>query len=111
MSHGKLGPNGFASVDPKFAQWTMDDHIAYDVPAFLHLVRHHTGANQVIWIGHSMGGIVALAHLGRFPNPGIARLVTVGSQVTMSETQLPKQFIAEMIQNRRRQLTGQLTGP
>ena len=30
-------------VDPRYANWTLDDHIAYDVPALVHLVRRRTG--------------------------------------------------------------------
>ena len=29
----------------------MDHHIAYDVPALVRLVRHHTRATEVTWIG------------------------------------------------------------
>jgi pimeloyl-ACP methyl ester carboxylesterase len=110
LSRGKLAPTGYATADPKSANWTLDHHIAYDVPAFVKLVRHHTQAPEVTWIGHSMGGIVALSHLTRFENPGIGRLVTVGSQVTMPDGQLAIQFVREMIETRGQMLTGQLTG-
>jgi len=105
-TNGRLAPTGYASLDPKYAKWNLDDHIVYDVTAFVHLVRRRTGAPQVAWVGHSMGGIIALAHLGRFQNPGIGRLVTVGSQVTMPDGQLAVQFLNEMIQLRQGQLTG-----
>jgi len=110
LTRGKTPPNGFASLDPKYAQWTMDDHIRHDVPALVTLVRRHTGAQQVAWVGHSMGGIVALCHLARYPNPGIGRLVTVGSQVTMPEGQVAGKFLQEMLLTRQRQLSGELTG-
>lgn len=90
---GKFGPTDYASVDPKYSNWTMDDHIAQDVPAFVSLVRRQTGAAQVSWVGHSMGGMVALAHLARFQNPGIGKVVTVGSQMTMPNGQVPLQFL------------------
>lgn len=104
---GRIAPTGYASIDPKFSRWNLDDHILYDVPAFVHLVRSQTGAPSVAWVGHSMGGIVALAHLARFQNPGIGQLVTVGSQVTMPNGQLAVQFLSEMIQTRQGQLAGQ----
>jgi pimeloyl-ACP methyl ester carboxylesterase len=109
ISGNKLAPTGFASVDPKFSNWTLDHHIAYDVPAFVKLVKRRTQAVDVTWIGHSMGGIVALCHLARHGNPGIGRLVTVGSQVTMPDGQLAIQFAREMIETRTRQLTGKLS--
>jgi pimeloyl-ACP methyl ester carboxylesterase len=80
------------------------------VPAFVSLVKHRTGAAQVVWVGHSMGGIVALAHLARYQNPGIDRLVTVGSQLTMPQGQIPAQFVRELIATRQQQVTGALRG-
>ncbi|MFO0892563.1 MAG: alpha/beta fold hydrolase [Isosphaeraceae bacterium] len=104
---GKLGSVSHASVDPKFANWTLDDHITHDVPAFVALVRRHTGAAEVAWVGHSMGGIVAIGHLARYKNPGIGRLATIGSQVTMPRGQLPQEFLREMLALRQKQLAGQ----
>jgi pimeloyl-ACP methyl ester carboxylesterase len=109
LSGGKLAPTGFASIEPKYADWTLDHHIALDVPALVALVRREAKAQQVTWIGHSMGGIVALAHLTRFPNPGIGKLVCVGSQVTMPNGQLAIQFAREMLETRTRQLSGSLS--
>jgi pimeloyl-ACP methyl ester carboxylesterase len=109
-THGKSGTPGYASIDPKYAHWTMDDHIAIDVPTFVNLVRHHTGAEQVAWVGHSMGGIVALACLARYQNPGIGRLVTVGSQLTMPSGEVPSQLVRELIRTREGQLAGSIRG-
>jgi pimeloyl-ACP methyl ester carboxylesterase len=109
LTHGKIPASGYASVDPKYANWSLDDHIAHDVPALVALVRHHTKAPQVAWVGHLMGGIVVLCHLERYGNPGIGRLVTVGSQVTMPRGRLPLEFCSELIQARQQQLTGQLS--
>ncbi len=108
LSNNKLTPTGYATIDPKFSNWTLDHHIAYDVPAFVRLVKRQTGAAEVTWIGHSMGGIVALGHLARHGNPGIGRLVTIGSQVTMPNGQLAIQFLREMIETRTQLLTGRL---
>ena len=110
LTHGKLPPTGFATIDPRYANWTLDHHITYDVPALVDLVRRRTGAPQVAWVGHSMGGIVAIGHLARFGNPGIGRLVTVGSQVTMPPGRLPVEFCRETILSRQKQLAGQLNG-
>jgi pimeloyl-ACP methyl ester carboxylesterase len=110
LTRDKAAPSGFASLDPKFANWTMDDHIRYDVPALVNLVRRHTGAPQVTWVGHSMGGIVAICNLARYPNPGIGRLVTIGSQVTMPEGQVMTRFLQEMLQVRQGQVSGTLNG-
>jgi pimeloyl-ACP methyl ester carboxylesterase len=109
LTHGKIPASGYASVDPRYANWSLDDHSAQDVPALVALVRHHTKAVQVAWVGHSMGGIVALCHLERYGNPGIGRLVTIGSQVTMPRGRLPLEVCSELIQVRQQQLAGQLS--
>lgn len=106
ISRGKLGAVSYATVDPKFANWTLDDHITQDVPALVFLVRRATGAQEVAWVGHSMGGIVALGHLARYKNPGIGRLAVIGSQFTMPKGQLAVEFLREMIALRQKQLTG-----
>lgn len=111
MSSGKIGATSYASVDPKYANWTLDDHIAQDVPALIHLVRKSTGAPEVAWVGHSMGGIVAIGHLARYKNPGIGRLLTVGSQVTMPKGQVMLEYLREMIAMREKVLAGQPTAP
>jgi pimeloyl-ACP methyl ester carboxylesterase len=58
-----------------------------------------------------MGGIVAICHLARYGNPGIGRLATIGSQVTMPNGRIPLQFLGELANTRQRQLTGDLQGP
>jgi poly(3-hydroxyalkanoate) synthetase len=105
ISGGRLAPTGYATVDPKFANWTLDDHITYDVPAIVFLVKQQTGARDVTWIGHSMGGIVPLGHLCRYQNPGIGRLVCVGSQMTMPQGQVAGQLTTELLKTRELQLT------
>lgn len=111
ISRGKIAPSGYATIDPKAANWSLDHHIAYDVPAVVKFVKKHTGAAEVAWVGHSMGGIVAICHLARYGNPGIGRLATIGSQVTMPNGQVPMQFLAEIAGTRRKQLVGDLRGP
>jgi pimeloyl-ACP methyl ester carboxylesterase len=108
ITNGAVNASGYQTIDPKYANWTLDDHIASDVPTFVHLVQKLTGSPQVAWVGHSMGGIVALGHLGRYQNPGIGRLVTVGSQVTMRDAQLVVPFLTEMMRSRQLEMAGQL---
>src|SRR5262249_9028905 len=47
LSRGNLAPTGYASIEPKYADWTLDHHVAYDVPALVTLVRRETHAQQV----------------------------------------------------------------
>ncbi|MBA7483346.1 hypothetical protein ES707_18860 [subsurface metagenome] len=46
-----------------FSGYSVDDHINYDVPAVIRLVKDQTGAEKVHWVGHSMGGMVMFAYL------------------------------------------------
>jgi pimeloyl-ACP methyl ester carboxylesterase len=48
--------------------WSVDDHIRYDVPAALRFVCEQTKTRKAHWIGHSMGGMVMFAFLGRRDN-------------------------------------------
>ena len=56
----------------------VDEHVLQDVPAVLEAVRRETGAAQVLWVGHSLGGLIGLA-AAREPLAGQLRgLVTLG---------------------------------
>jgi pimeloyl-ACP methyl ester carboxylesterase len=58
---------------------TFEDHVQHDVPAALHLVRELTGQSQILWVGHSLGGMVAYAALMTPAAEAFAGLVTLGS--------------------------------
>jgi len=51
--------------DVRMLDWSVDDHINYDVPAALAFVRSKTGFERVHWVGHSMGAMIIFAHLGQ----------------------------------------------
>lgn len=61
-----LNPIGIKNVplDLLKINWTVDDHIMYDVPAVIDFVTKKTGSDKIIWIGHSMGGMIMFAYLG-----------------------------------------------
>lgn len=56
--HGRSGDLGRAS------DWNFEDWIRRDAPALLRGVREATGADRVLWIGHSAGGVIAVAYAG-----------------------------------------------
>jgi pimeloyl-ACP methyl ester carboxylesterase len=60
---------------------TFDTYLTHDVPTALAHVRAATDAPDVDWVGFSMGGMLAYAHLGAMQGDGIRRLVTLGSPV------------------------------
>lgn len=63
---------------------TFDDHVERDLPAFVDVITERTGASQVLWVGHSLGGLVALAAASTSLRGRLAGLVTVGSPVFFS---------------------------
>lgn len=65
--------------------WTIDDHIEKDVPAAIDLVLRETGHTRLVWIGHSMGGTVALARMVRFGEPRIAALAGLATSISMPQ--------------------------
>ena len=63
----------------KAYDWTFEDYVQHDAPAALQLVLRETGAHQVHWVGHSMGGMIAYALLMGPMHSKIASAVTLGS--------------------------------
>jgi pimeloyl-ACP methyl ester carboxylesterase len=72
----------------KSYSWTFEDYVHHDAPAALRLVLRETGARQVHWVGHSMGGMIAYALLMGPVHGKIASAVTLGSP-TMSKVGHP----------------------
>jgi poly[(R)-3-hydroxyalkanoate] polymerase subunit PhaC len=72
----------------KSYNWTFEDYVQHDGPAALQTVLRETGARQVHWVGHSMGGMIAYALLMSPVHSKIASAVTLGSP-TMSEVGHP----------------------
>lgn len=72
----------------KAYNWTFEDYVHHDARAALRLVLRETGAAQVHWVGHSMGGMIAYALLMSPAHAKIASAVTLGSP-TMSQVGHP----------------------
>lgn len=60
---------------------SFDTYATIDVPFAIEQVCTITGALEVDWVGFSMGGMLAYAHLGALGGRGIRRLVTLGAPV------------------------------
>ena len=56
--HGRSGAAG------KGTAWRFEDWILRDAPALLRGVRDASGSESVAWIGHSAGGVIAVAYAG-----------------------------------------------
>ncbi len=70
---------GHGAAPPADPDTTVDTYARHDVPAAIAAVRGATGAEEVAWIGHSMGGLVLVAYLAQEDDPPLAAAVTVGS--------------------------------
>jgi pimeloyl-ACP methyl ester carboxylesterase len=64
------------------AQITFDRQAEHDVSAALRTVLGATGAKEVTWVGHSKGGLVALAHLARNPAAPIRAIAALGTPLS-----------------------------
>jgi pimeloyl-ACP methyl ester carboxylesterase len=76
---------GLSHPDPETAppqSWTFDDLVDFDAPAAIEHVTRMTGS-RVAWIGHSMGGMLLYAYLGRNADREhpVAAGVTIASPV------------------------------
>ncbi len=65
--------------------WGFEDHLQHDVPAIIDLVLARTHSSRVHWVGHSMGGLLILAHLASCPDTALASATTVGSAPDFSK--------------------------
>lgn len=74
-------------ADPVFVEATIDDYLDLDVPAVLDLVRARTGQSQVLWVGHSLGGIIGVLSSVRAARGRLAALVTIGSPLFFRPSQ------------------------
>ncbi len=75
-------------------RWTMDDQATYDVPAILDYVQQDSGASQVNWVGHSLGGMLMLAHLEKTDRPDrIANFVDMGGVAVVAPSESRTQML------------------
>lgn len=68
----------------KLSQRSFDDYVDHDAPAAIRYVLDQTGADGLAWVGHSMGGMIAYAHLGK-GGTGVDALVAIGSPGSMRQ--------------------------
>ncbi|MBL9038934.1 MAG: alpha/beta fold hydrolase, partial [Archangium sp.] len=61
------------------ADATFDDIVSHDVPAVLKVVCDDAKVEQVLWVGHSLGGLIGLAAAPSTPQ--VKAVCTVGSPV------------------------------
>lgn len=70
--------------------WGFEDHLRHDTPAIIDAVLSCTRSSRVHWVGHSMGGMLILAHLASRPDSALASAIVVGSPTDFSEIDIGK---------------------
>ena len=65
--------------------WTFDDYAFDDIPAIIDAVKEHTGAFKVVWIGHSMGGMIMFPYLEHSGRDDVAAFIALASPVYMPQ--------------------------
>jgi pimeloyl-ACP methyl ester carboxylesterase len=75
------GTSGSRRDGPGRWSYSIDAHVDHDFPALLAEVERLTGAPQVHWVGHSLGGMLLYLYAGRHGSDRIRRVVTLGSPV------------------------------
>lgn len=70
---------------------SFDRQVDHDVTAALRTVRA-AGADRVLWVGHSKGGLLALAHKGRYPDAPLSAIAALGSPTTFRAQRALKPF-------------------
>lgn len=63
------------------SQWTVDDHVTLDAPALIGHALEATGASRVLWVGHSLGGLIGYAVAQGPAAKQLAGMVALGSPV------------------------------
>ena len=65
-------------------QYTIDDHINLDAPAFVERALQLSGARRLFWVGHSLGGLIGYAAAAGPVGDRLAGIVTAGSPAFFS---------------------------
>ncbi|HDH97400.1 MAG TPA: alpha/beta fold hydrolase, partial [Proteobacteria bacterium] len=63
--------------------WSISDYLRYDVPAIISGVLDRSGADRLVWIGHSMGGILGFWHEAATEDERVAALVAISSPAAL----------------------------
>ena len=70
---------GHGASRPRRFDWRLDDYLQLDLPAILAGIQRYSGAEEISWVGHSMGGILLMAYGMLYDDHPIDRGVAVGS--------------------------------
>ncbi len=81
------------------SRWNIyfDDIVRYDVPAVIHNAKIKSGADKILWVGHSLGGMVMYAALqNKDVERDVKTLVTISSPPIFSKQVELKRFVVPL---------------
>ena len=73
-----------------------DDEVRHDIPALIGKVREVSGAERVLWVGHSKGGMVIYGWCALAVREDLAGAVTIGSPMRIAP-RLPPALIETLL--------------
>jgi pimeloyl-ACP methyl ester carboxylesterase len=93
----ELRGRGRARV-PRGADWSLDDEVREDLPRAIETVLDLTGEQQVLWVGHSKGGILQFLFMAdRHPAASkVKALVGIGSPGTFQSQRRELKFLIDV---------------
>jgi len=89
-----------ASDRPRRWAFGFFDYVDRDVPAVLAAIKARTGARRVLWVGHSMGGLIGFEHLAAADGRGpadLAAVVAIGSPLNLAGTRADLRALARLM--------------
>lgn len=82
------GASAWPRLGKRWWQYSVDDHIRLDAPAVVRAVLEHSGASQLFWVGHSLGGLIGYGAAQGEVGAKLRGMVTLGSPVFFGRDRL-----------------------
>ena len=76
--------------------WSVDDHLLHDMPAFVRYILAHSQAPQLHWVGHSMGGILLLAYCALHGSSDLASGIAAAAALDYSASSSRYEFVVPL---------------
>lgn len=83
--HPREGEYKQVTFRPSQYDWSADDYIQYDIPAVIDFITKATGKEKVVWVGHSLGGMIMYAYLATHHDDRVLSMVSVGTPLTIPQ--------------------------
>ncbi|PKA57952.1 Triacylglycerol lipase 2 [Apostasia shenzhenica] len=87
-----LAHTSLSSNDPAYWDWSWDELVGYDLPAFVGYVYEKTGKQKIHYVGHSLGTLIALGSFSEQNLISMVRSAALLSPIAYLD-QLPSPFM------------------